>query len=196
MSRWGLWGLEVGLILGLGTASVCAADPSDDSPAKASGPDRGSFLNTLGRWFGPSEKPAQKKAKEKPVKPVAEKVDAPAPKAPSMADQAAAEREREEQALVRRQKVCLKLMEIAAESHDEELLQKAEQLNDRAREIYTQRTAHLPCCRKSTFESDEDTLTQHLGPTNGVAGRSMDRPSKRAPTGQPASQARSAEELP
>jgi hypothetical protein len=190
-----MWGLETVLVLSLGMGTALAADPADDSPLKPTGPGNGSFINTLDRWFGSHEKPAPKKPKIDAVQKTAEKPEAPAPK-PTVADQAAAEREREMQALIRRQMVCLKLMQVAAENHDEELQRKAEQLDERARDIYAQRTAHLPCCKNAGFESDEQTLEKHLGPTDTAAGRSAERPAQRQAAGKPASQARGPEELP
>ena len=105
----------------------------------------------------------RKDADEKKEAAPAKKSDA---RPPSVADEAAAEREREMQALVRRQMVCLKLMRIAMDAGDDELLKKAEAMDERAREIYARRTAHLPGARQANFDSDEGTLERHLGSPN------------------------------
>src|SRR5262249_2109755 len=101
------------------------------------------------------EKEKQDKEKEKAEKP---RVEQPT----SAVDRAAAQRAREEQELIRRQRVCLKLMRIAQETNDDELLHKAEQLDQQAQRIYDQHTAHLPVS-KVAFESDDRTLTNQLG---------------------------------
>jgi hypothetical protein len=196
MNRWGIWGLQVALCAALSTATATAADPSDDDspPPKAVPPGHGSFLNTLDRWFSPAEKPPPRKPKPAPKKKPAEKTE-PAPAKPPLLDQAAVEREGELQALLRRQQVCLKLMQIAVETHDEELQRKAEQLDERARAVYTQRTAHLPGCKDGAFESDEKTLEKHLGPAD-TASRSAERAFDARPGTTGPSQARNREDVP
>lgn len=172
----GSWGLQAGLFIALTASAALAGAPLDDSAPTSQplGPDHGSFINTLGRWFGTAPQPAPTKPKPAPKKPVA-KAETPAPKTTPPVDENAVQRERELAALLRRQMVCLKLMQIAADTHDEELQRKAEQLDDRAHAVYTERTAHLPGCRSGTFESDEKTLEKHLGPTDSALGRSAER---------------------
>jgi hypothetical protein len=197
MNRWGAWGLEIALCMALGTATVTAADPADDESSSANAvPGHGSFFNTLNRWFAPTQKPAPKKPKPAPKKKDAEKTEAAPAKTPTMVDVAAVERERELQSLLRRQQVCLKLMQIAAETHDEELQRKAEGLDERARAVYSQRTAHLPSCKNGVFESDEKILEKHLGPTDSAAGRSAERAFESRPAAPAPSQARNGEVVP
>jgi hypothetical protein len=198
MNRLGIWGLEIALCVTLGTATVTAAELADDesSPPKAAPSGHGSFLNTLDRWFAPTPKPAPKKPKPTPKKKDADKTEAAPAKAPTMVDVAAVERERELQALLRRQQVCLKLMQIAAETRDEELQRKAESLDERARAVYAERTAHLPSCKNAVFESDEKILEKHLGPADSAAGRSAERAFESRPAVPAPSQARNREEMP
>lgn len=159
MRRRGAWVWQVAVGLGL-TANLAAADDRDRptyyKPAPAFSAS-GSSPGLLDRWFGKKEKPAPKPApkpeKDEPKKPVAAKP----------ADDSAAERQREQDVLLRRLKVCDKLAEIALQTRDEELQRMAEQLDERARTAYSQRVSHLPCS-SANFESDEKVLDKHLGP--------------------------------
>jgi hypothetical protein len=182
--------------MALGAATVTAADPADDDSASSNAaPGHGSFFNTLNRWFGSTQKPAPKKPKPAPKKKDADKTEA-TPAKPTMVDVAAVERERELQALLRRQQVCLKLMQIAAETRDEDLQRKAESLDERSRAVYSQRTVHLPSCKNAVFESDEKILEKHLGPTDSAAGRSAERAFESRPAAPAPSQARNGEVVP
>jgi hypothetical protein len=178
-------GLATVLLVMAGSALASAAEPDGGakpgrSPASAEG---GTWFQ---RWFGPGEKPPAAKPVIRIPEEEQQAEETPALPA-NQVDEAAAAREKEMQALFRRQMVCLKLMRIALESNDEELLRKAEQLDERARSIYTQRTAHLP---GRSFESDEETLKRHLGrPDTAV------RHSERSPR-RPASEASLREEFP
>jgi len=168
----------------LGFALACllpvvawAGDPPPAAPLTLI-PKNSPLDDWLNRKFGgptgpkPEVAKAAKEQNKKPAKPQ-QPVDADEDEKPTASrptnqvDAAANERERELEALLRRQKVCLKLQEIALKNNDEELMRKAEQMDERAREIYAQRTAHLPCS-DAVFESDEQTLEKHLGPTTAT----------------------------
>jgi hypothetical protein len=186
MKRLGVWGLEVALLVVLGSTTAVAADPPDSSNGSGGG-------GWVSHWFWSSDKPAPPKPKAKPAPPapVAAEKPEPQPRPGNRFDEAVAEREKEVQALLRRQQVCLKLMRIAMESNDETLLHKAEQLDERARALYSQRTAGLP-----GMLADEEILERHLGPTNTAAPRPSERTARRTSGGQPKSQAMAQEEVP
>jgi hypothetical protein len=148
--------LAAALCVGLGTAAAQEPPPDGDNnkePAKSEG-------NWFTRcfFFG-------RKAEEKKPPPAADN------KKPTVTESAAVVRAREEAALHRRQAVCLKLHEIALSTNDEELHRKADELDRLAWDTYVQRTAHLPGSA-AAFESDEQILTQRLGP-RAEDGRSL-----------------------
>jgi len=152
--------------------------------ARAGGPPEQSPA-WVKRMFGPAAKPAPAKPKTPPVAVAKAPVDkAPAPARPtSKVDEAAVQRDRELQVLLRRQAVCLKLMRIAMDTNDDELMRKAEQLDERARGIYAQRTADLPG-NQAAFESDEHVLERHLGPTSSAIGSLVDPAAPQTAVGQ------------
>lgn len=171
MNRLAVGSLEIALMLG------CSV-----GPALAWGPPPGGAPPNIGTLVNPpappmvypddnstdksTQKSADKSSAKKPAAaPVAEASLEKKPAAKSPIDQAAALREQEMQTLLRRQKVCLQLMQIAEETNDPELQRKAEQLDQRAREIYTQRTANLPVAITGGFEPDEHALDKGLSPT-------------------------------
>lgn len=79
-----------------------------------------------------------------PAKPSpAKKAEPPKAQEPSLADVAAAAKNREDADLLRRLAVCDKLREIALRTDDNELLQKVDVLLTRARAAYEQRSAML-----------------------------------------------------
>jgi hypothetical protein len=125
-----------------------AAEPQDNDAAAPSG---GWFT----RWFSFGKQAPEKKAAEK------SKEATPAPTKAMLLQAAAAQRAQEEAALLRRQGVCLKLRLIAAQTNDDELRRKADQLDQRAWNSYVQRTAHLPTGDASPA-SDEAVLARHL----------------------------------
>jgi len=189
----GSWGLQAGfLLVALSASAALAGDPVDEPAPQPQGADHGSFANTLSRWFGTAPKPTPAKPKPVAQKKTVAKAEAPAPKPPPV-DESAVQRERELAALLRRQQACLKLMQIAGDSHDEELQRKAEQLDERARAVYAQRTAHLSGARNSSFESDEKTLEKHLG---GDSARSTERVFDARPVNPGPTHARNREEVP
>jgi hypothetical protein len=181
MSRWGKQGLGVALMLLLGPAAVMAGDPPGT-------PD-----NWFLRWLGPAKKPAPAKDAPAPAKDGPEKT--PPARPVSQVEAAAAERDRELQEMFRRQAVCLKMMSIAQQTHDDELMHRAERLHDQAREVYEQRTAHLPTCN-ANFESDEKTLETYLGPASAAPNQSGTGSSYAVPGKPVGGQARAPEEKP
>ncbi|MBL8793088.1 MAG: hypothetical protein JNM56_04225 [Planctomycetia bacterium] len=134
----------------------------------------------------PAEKDEAEEATEQPLPTSSRPVN--------QVESAANERERELAELLRRQKVCLKLQEIALKNNDEDLMRKAEQLEERAREIYAERTAHLPCSEVTAFESDEKVLEKHLGPTSAATGSWTEPAVHQVPRVQPSSAAANREE--
>jgi hypothetical protein len=89
-------------------------------------------------------------------------------------EEAAAQRKVEEEKYLRRLVVCDKLRDIAEAANDSALQRRADELQNRAFEIYKQRTAHYPAAQ-AVFESDRKTLEKHLGsgaPVPAVPARS------------------------
>ncbi len=129
------------LCVGL-SAAAAQERPASNDPGPAANANQGNWLT---RWlpFGHKE--------EKPK----------APEAKRPAEAPAAVRAREEAAFLRRRAVCLKLQEIAIRTRDDELLRKAEELDQLAWDTYVQRTAHLPASA-AAFEADEQTLARRL----------------------------------
>jgi len=158
------WGLAATLAMGLGAAVAGAAEDTADG-GKAKVPSWGPTWQwkPFAAWFGAQE---EKKTVEKKPAPKAEVKEAKKPAAPakpaSVVNAAAAERSREEAALLRRLRACDKLKEIAMRTNDNDLLGQAEELEERAQTAYAQRTAHLQGGAGS-FESDEKTLDRYLG---------------------------------
>ena len=144
MPRWGLYAIAVALACML-TVSTRAADSDDPPPAAPTG-------NWFSRWLTPSKPAAPKKTVEKPLK---EEDFAQRERASRAA--AAAERAREENALLRRQAVCLKLRTIAAQTNNEELRRQADELDDRAWSVYQRRIAHLPAGGGSEIRREAPT---------------------------------------
>jgi hypothetical protein len=156
------WALAIAL--GLGFVASAAADENSDSSNPR--PER----NPLGFHWSPmfahaagwdQEPDAPKKPAPKPKKTPAKK-EAVAPKPAPAVDQGAAQRAREEAALLRRLAVCDKLKEIAIRTNDSDLLARVEALDERARAAYTQHTASMKA-GSSGVDLDEQILDQHLG---------------------------------
>ena len=143
MRRVGLWGGCAVLLLALGLSAGSAAPPpadDDDDGAPVVGPNpaarpRDGWNPLITRTFGLDKKPAPKPEK---------KADAPAPRPSAQLESAAAIRRLEEAKLHRRQEVCLRLREIARETNDNDLERLAEELDQRAFDVFMQRTAYLP----------------------------------------------------
>ena len=187
-AQLGAWGGAVALIVGLLSAPAAFAGDDDEPDSGVpkshttwgSGDSRGLF----DLWFGSKDKDKPKPIEKKPATPGdkdkdkdkdTEKPPRPAGKPLSMVDAAAAERNREQDTLLRRLQVCDKLTEIAFQTHDAELERTAEQLAERAQAAYSQRIAHLPCSQ-ARFDSDENILEKHLGAGTVDNGHRWGRP--------------------
>jgi hypothetical protein len=164
MRKLAAWGLTATLVMGLGAAVTAAAEEETEGGNTKPAANTSTF-----RWSPwvvkafrleekkvPAKKPSPKPEKSAAKKPAASK---PAP----VVDEAAAERAREEAILMRRLAACDKLKEIAIQRNDKELLRRADEMDERARTAYAQRTAYLRD-GESRFESDEKILEKHLGP--------------------------------
>jgi hypothetical protein len=159
------------LLLSLGLPRCGRADDDDDPPAQRPG----WRTTTLWDKLFPSESPPPTRPALRPVpakvadsRPApAEKTEA-APKPVSFGASATAVREREERAYLRRQAVCDKLHEIAAQTHDEELERKVRQLDERIWALYAQRTSRLPSA-DAVVDMDESILDKHLGKADSPA---------------------------
>jgi hypothetical protein len=164
MRGLGVWGIGVAFAVGMSVGVVSAADEATPTDA----PRTTSSNNGWSKWFGgnkkvPEKKPAPSKAKESAAADSTARMSA-------RTEDPAAERKREQATLFRRIDVCLKLMEIADETGDENLRRLAEDLDERAKGIYAQRIAHLPT-RNAAFVSDEQILNKHLGSETAPPGQ-------------------------
>jgi hypothetical protein len=81
----------------------------------------------------------------------------------SAAAPALTEQDRQEAALLRRIDVCDKLRQIAFETNNNELDQLAQELDARARAVYSQRTARLKPTAQMNADVDEQILDKKLG---------------------------------
>jgi hypothetical protein len=142
----------VGAALVLGGATAVPA-ASDDGDAAASRPAASSPW--YGHLFGSKAPAAEKKPEKEKLPP-----QTVTPRHAPVTDDAATVRAREEAALLRRMEVCDKLKQIAEHDGDAELGRLAEQLEQRANNLYFQRIAHLPASR-ATPDLDEYLLDKH-----------------------------------
>jgi hypothetical protein len=157
MRNTAAWGLATTLALGLGAGLSWAADDSDWAPTWQWKPFAG--------WFSPKTTPEEKKPVEKKPAPKTETTQAKKPITPvkpaSIVEGAVARRNREEAVLLRRLRACDKLKEIAIRTNDNDLLRRAEDLEERAQATYAQRTANLQV-HGGELESDEMTIDRYL----------------------------------
>jgi hypothetical protein len=132
MRNTAAWGLATTLALGLGAGLSWAADDSDWAPTWQWKPFAG--------WFSPKTTPEEKKPVEKKPAPKTETTQAKKPITPvkpaSIVEGAVARRNREEAVLLRRLRACDKLKEIAIRTNDNDLLRRAEDLEERAQATY------------------------------------------------------------
>jgi hypothetical protein len=155
MRRLCVWTIAI-LVLSAPAVARAGDNDGDDTTPKGS---------WFGRLFQTKSQPATK-AKD----PQAEK-KAAAEKYATTVKAAKATQARELSDLLRRSAVCEKLWDIAMFTNDNELLRKAEQLNQRAWDMYQQRTNKLPV-GAPTLHSDERVLDRRLG-TNTSVGQSL-----------------------
>jgi hypothetical protein len=132
-----------------GTAALCAALLSSGPTRAADPPDTPAMVEKpgwLARTFGAKPKPTP----------------APAPPAarvlPNPAEVAANQRGDEEATYLRRVAVCDRLRAVAADTHDDALMRKADDLSEKAWQIYLKRTAHLPSARVKAEGDLDDAL--------------------------------------
>jgi hypothetical protein len=144
----------VGAILALLAAqSLRAADPPADQLPQYQAP-------WYKRWFGIGPEPP------KP----------PPPPRRDPAGEAAAQRSAAEVDLNRRLKVCDELRRIALDTGNDQLDDRAMNLEQKAWELYKRQTAHLPCNR---LVPSEEKLERQLGtPTSATAAAEKLAPSK------------------
>jgi hypothetical protein len=155
MRKRSAWRLGAALLFGLGSV---IAGPTD---ARA-GNETGSASTKSGDWFGRSARPADNEPSTR-----RERVDPDKPSSsqpPTVIQEAASLRSREEAKYLRRLQVCDRLRDIADQTNDTTLARRADELMARAEELYRKRTANLPSAQP-LFESDKKTLDKHLGPT-------------------------------
>jgi len=149
--------LGFALLLGIGLAApLLAADPPDDAePSTGLNFHWASWMQDTGRPVPKKKAPATKSKDTAAAKPAAAKVA-------NVVDRVTTEREREVKAYLRRVTVCDELRRVALETHDEVLERKVDFLEQRAKAVYEQRTAHLPG-HNVDVAADEQTLDRHLG---------------------------------
>ena len=117
MDRLRAWGLSASVVAGVAAPGWAADPPGDAKP-----------------WYTkmfagkPDPKPAESR---------------PAPAAPLAPETLADALRAEQDAYLRRLDVCTKLRQVAVESNDEKLLEKADGLEQQATALYHQRTARL-----------------------------------------------------
>lgn len=130
------WAWVLALGLGLGLTALARAEDDDEKPAKT------------GNWFTRLfvREPAAKKKDTK-------KDETPAPLSPALV------RQKAHWEWLRRLEVCDKLKQIALETGDQDLARKAEALDQRAWDVYVQRTGGP----KGNLTPDEQILNSRLG---------------------------------
>jgi hypothetical protein len=157
MRKIAAWGLGASLLVGLGTAAAGAADDIDGGSTKPWAP--------TWQWkpfsTSVSSKEDLRPVEKKPTSKLQTEKKPASVKPARVADEAA-ERSREEAALLRRLQVCDKLKDIAIRTDDKDLLRRAEVLEERAQAAYAQRIARLRS-GGDKFESDEKTIDRFLG---------------------------------
>jgi hypothetical protein len=141
--------------LGWGSLAMAGSDDSADRSEPKPAAQKSSWFGWMLGGSTPA-KPAEAPPREAPIKKTK-----PAPVKPTpVVDEAAAVRSREETAYLRRVAVCDRLKQVALQNNDQELVKMAEQLEERAWVVYSQRTAQLPASH-ADFDLDERILEQH-----------------------------------
>ena len=136
MRRGSSWTWALALALGLGLAALARADDDEAPPAKT------------GNWFTRLFQRGAAKKKESEAK-----KEAPAPVSPALL------RQKAYWEWQRRIEVCERLKQIALESGDQELSRKADALDQRAWDVYVQRSGGP----KGSLSPDEQFLEGRLG---------------------------------
>jgi hypothetical protein len=152
-------------VLGLGAAVAAAAEPDIDARTAPRGLLSGLFNEK------PRVKPAPK-AKADKTSPAEDKS-----RPMSTAARIAAEQQRQINAVLRRMEVCDRLRMIAFQISNEELLRQADELEARAREIYSRQTAHLsapaPAPEPSTNADEKKLTARQTGRADGAADKEL-----------------------
>ncbi|HEV3256072.1 MAG TPA: hypothetical protein VG013_04265 [Gemmataceae bacterium] len=139
MRKRGSWRFKAALLLGLSPlVAARASEPDAAGPVPDAKPS--TSQNWFIRWFSPAPKTQDKKA----APATGSGQPAAVGKSAAGGHDPAAERAREWDKLLRRTEACLQLQEIADKTNDEALRNQAEQLSDRASEIYNRRVASIP----------------------------------------------------
>lgn len=134
----GGWGIALAVGLSL-APQLRAGDMAADPGAKKA--DSGSWF---GSWFGAKDKP---NASKMPASSKTKKDDSTTAGKSAPVEDGTTERAREQATLLRRLAVCDQLRMVAARKDDNVLMRRADALDERAWQIYTQRIAHLPAGR-------------------------------------------------
>lgn len=193
MKRLALWSIQIFLVVACARAS--AWEPYPPGAVPNSGKTK-AFTDWLGGPEKPAPRPAAKPAKAKTPPAGPGEAPAPASKPPAQMDEGVGAREQELQALLRRQKVCFQLMQIALENNDPELMRKAEQLDERARMIYSERTAAMPGFADRDSSADEKMLEKQLGSARAAGREAPARAAGRPRDTHSVSEARVGEDRP
>jgi hypothetical protein len=159
MRRWSI-GTAAVLLLGL-AGSIRAQDADDDDeppPAKPA-------------WYQ-RLLPFRKKPAAKPAPAPARETKASAPVQLSPAQVAAIQQNREKADVLRRLAVCDKLREIALVREDDELRRKADQLDQRAWDMYLKHTAQTPL-GVAAFQSEQAGSPARLAGAGPGRSRSL-----------------------
>jgi hypothetical protein len=133
-----------------------SADSSQKSDTQKSDTGtKSSWLTRRDTWGGHRVTRQQAAARE-------EKAKAQAEAAKASAADAARAKSREEASLLRRLAVCDQLRLIASKTNDDTLARHADELDQRARDIYSQRIARLPI-HMVVSKSNVETAKQQRG---------------------------------
>jgi hypothetical protein len=176
MRRLGVWGLAAIGLVALHAALALAEEDED----VVSIPAKSSSWNPLGQLFNSTNKKStSSENKEKIQKRAPGKGEGKGTggRGFGLADAAVAARNAEMDKLFRRQEVCLKLRQIAKDLNDPELDRLAAQLDQRAWDVYRERTSNLPGASASLEE--EERLEKRLPVTSGKPD-SLITPAKKA----------------
>lgn len=157
MHRAGVWSMAVTFALAIGMSDGSAQEASERKPKSVPW-----WKRLLGGQPEPTEEafpPAQVNAQE----------------AQKQVERAKAIRAKEEAAFLRRQEVCLKLMEYASQLGNKNLYKRAQELEDRAWNIYIQRTSS-PMLSRAMKQNDVKILDENLSTDKDRAAKALLRP--------------------
>jgi len=161
MRYLGAWGMTLALLVAVGSTTASAGEKDAKGTKTA-------YWKSKTTWQVMAEMLSKEKAEDMKTeargKQKAETPAKVASRATPAVDPAVRERDREEEAFLRRSAVCLKLQEIALRTNDDDLLRRAEQLSDKAWAAYEQRQA---------LSEDDDLAAEKLlsQAKSGKAGR-------------------------